>query len=231
MYFPESSAADARHDLERRAGRVEALRRPVEQRRGGPAVGADLLDLAEVAPRRRSGCSSATRPSPGRDPCADRVRRRRRSVLPSASSAACWPFRSSVVTTVSPTIGLPFSLSSDWSTSEERLRSSRSGSALSDRSSPVRDAGGGRVADDMRRQPPLGVAAEVERPPADLLLPVPGEHARPAKGSGPRLISNCATRWIALSCRSASAGRAQVCQYVVATMSATRAPSRARRCG
>ena len=34
----------------------------------------------------------------------------------------------------------------------------------------------------------------------------------------PRLISNWATRWIALSWRSASAGRAQVCQYVVATI-------------
>src|SRR5438477_7649698 len=36
---------------------------------------------------------------------------------------------------------------------------------------------------------------------------------------GPRLIVNSATRWIALSWRAASPAGAQVCQYVVATIS------------
>jgi hypothetical protein len=48
--------------------------------------------------------------------------------------AARWPFTSSVVTAVSPTIGRPLSRSSDW----ERLRSDPVRIEFSDRSRPVR---------------------------------------------------------------------------------------------
>ncbi len=58
---------------------------------------------------------------------------------PSASSAVFWPLRSSVVTTVSPTIGCPLSLSSDWSTREERLRTEPVRIGFKDRSRPARE--------------------------------------------------------------------------------------------
>ena len=41
--------------------------------------------------------------------------------------------------TVSPMMGLPLSLSSDWSTSDERLRAEPVSAGLSERSSPVRE--------------------------------------------------------------------------------------------
>jgi hypothetical protein len=40
----------------------------------------------------------------------------------------------------------------------------------------------------------------------------------------PRFTWNSATRWISLSCRAASPGRASVCQYVVAAMRTTMSP-------
>ena len=107
----------------------------------------------------------------------------------------------------------PCSLSSERSTSVERLRSTPVRKSFSDFSSPVRRASRRRVADDVRRQRALRVAAEVERASVH-------DAARCCRASSraagarirPRRIWNCATRWIALSWRSASPARAQVCQ-------------------
>ena len=68
-------------------------------------------------------------------------------------------------------------------------------------------------------KPVRRVGAEVERLAAGLLDPVLREHGLAVgRVDGPRLILNCATRWIALSWRAASPGAAHTCQYVVATI-------------
>ena len=46
------------------------------------------------------------------------------------------------------------------------------------------------------------------------------DNLKGATVTGNNLILNCATRWIALSCRAARPGEAQTCQYVVATIRA-----------
>ena len=199
------------HDLERRARRVEALRGPVEQRRGGLAVGADLLDPAEVrldvvrvVARRRHHHADAARARIERDDRAAVAAER----VEGGALAVDVERRDDGVADDRLAVQLVERL-----VDERREAAGRAGQRRVHRAlEPGSRAGGRRVADDVRREPALRVAAEVERASADVALLVPGEHAAEGERIRPRLISNCATRWIALSWRSASAGRAHVCQ-------------------
>ena len=104
-----------------------------------------------------------------------------------------------------PAIGLPCSLSSDCVDDGREVRV-RAGQVVVQRPlEPGARARLRRVADDVRGEPALRVAAEVERPAArPSRSRFAREHASPsARRSSPRSIVNCATRWIALSCRSA----------------------------
>ena len=132
--------------------------------------------------------------------------------------------RSSVVTTVSPTIGSPWSLSSCCCTrSVERPVGSRQDPVQRLSRAPH---GSGRSSSSRRRARrtcPAGSGGSR----ASVRLASPRGSGR-AHGWAPRIsprrTSNSATRWISLSWRAASPGRAHVCQYVVATTSATISP-------
>ena len=161
--------------LERGPGDVEPGARPVQERGGRLAVRRDLGDasevlLDEVRVEARRGRHDPDLPGPGveRDDCP--------AARPElALRATCWASRSSVVRTSFPSIGLPRSSSSALSTTVERFCVRRRQVVVQRALEPGPRAPDRRVADDVRGQRALRVAAEEERLRADLALDVPRE--------------------------------------------------------
>ena len=193
-------------------GRVEAVGRAVQERRRRRAGGADVVDPAEVASRSGSGRRSAARPSRAPRRCAGRARRPRRTCPRAAASRRAAAPGRTVSQTSLPLIVAPLSWSSVVFEDGVQVRVRARQVVVQRRLEPGARARLRRVADEVREEAALRVAAEVERLAADLLRPVRARIVPSAARISPRLIVNCATRWISLSCRSARPALAQVCQ-------------------
>ena len=172
-----------RHDLEGRARRVEPLGGAVEQRRGRRAVGPDLLDPAEVlldvvrvVARRRDHHPHAARARVERDDgtavAAERVER--------GALAVDVERRHDGVADDRLPVQLVERLVDERREAPGRARQDRVQRALE----PRPRAGRGRVPDDVRREPPLRVAAEVERAARRPASPCSGRGRGRERGSG-----------------------------------------------
>ena len=180
MYLPESSAAALVIDLERRARRVEAVGGAVQQRRGRAAGGADVVDPPEVA---LDQVRVVGRPRGHHQqlPVA-RVERDHRAALAREllhrhALRARLDRQPDVVALDRRAADLVERRLEDGA--EVRVRAGQV--VVQRRLEPRARARLGRVADEVREQAALRVAAQVELLAGDLLDPVRGED-RPVGG-------------------------------------------------
>ena len=166
---------------------------------------------------------------PSRAPsrCADRARRPRRSSSRAARSRPACASRSSVVTTSLPCDRLAAELVERLVEDRREVRVRRREVVVERALEPGPRAADGRVADDVRGERAVRVAAEEERLAVDLALAVPREPPprleREDEPAVDRELGDAPDR-VVLRARRGS-GAAQVCQYVVMTTSTATSPS------